>query len=103
MRSSLAAVLTVLGAATVQAQDLPISLEITGSEGARVTGTCVLMHSDGSERIMLDQAVPVSLTREGTSFSCKIEAKGRVAIAAKRGSSKSNSKLNNGVATFRVE
>jgi hypothetical protein len=72
------------------ASDGTVTLSITGREGVRVHGWCLLRTSEGERRLDLDEAVPVERRWRANGLRCELEAQGGpVTVEAMQGGSRS--------------
>ena len=72
------------------AGDGTVTLSITGREGVRVRGWCLIGTFEGERRLDLDEAVPVERRWRANGLRCELEAQGGpVTVEAMQGGSRS--------------
>ena len=94
-----AGAVTCAGAATgarAAADDGTVTLSITGGEGVRVRGRCLVEASGGDQSLELDETVPVERHWPASGLRCVLEAQGPVTVEAVRGGSRSRSSTSGG-------
>lgn len=95
-----AALLVLAAAGGAQTGERLFSLLITGAEGVRYTGRCVLTTEAGEEQFEFSGAVPRRTELEGQALACTIESTGWLTVEITQGTSRSRALTNGG--TVRV-
>ncbi len=97
-----AVLLVTVGAGGGDAAERSLSLQITGSQGARYTGQCTLTTAAGEETFELSGVVPRHEEFKGEGLACRIESKGSIAVEIAADGSRSRSATSGGTVRIAV-
>jgi hypothetical protein len=100
--SAAGAALIIAAGAAAKATDRSFSLLITGAEGARYTGRCILTTEAGEEMLELSGVVPRREELTGQGLACRIESTGLIAVEIAHDGNLSRSVANGGTVRIAV-
>jgi hypothetical protein len=94
--------LLIVAGAGAKAAEGSFSLVITGAEGARYAGRCILMTIAGEETLELSGVVPRHEEFTGQGLSCRIESMSPIAVEITHDGNLSRSVTNGGTVRIAV-
>ncbi len=84
------------------ADDDTVVLSVTGREGTRVRGRCLVETPEGERTVELDEAVPFERRWQASWLRCELEARGPVTVEASGRGSRSRTSTSGGRMTIVV-